>query len=186
MAALLVMAGVGWMGETSAQDVAGLEVQTAGHGEPELIFLSDPDAPGDAWDHVVARFEVAYRCHVVAPTAWANRSTDALAGAVAAYVRTQGLGRPVLIGRGRGGALALTLAVQAPGLPGRLVLVDSLPVPTTADLRRVRCPTLVLGTRAVRRPPWTPPGVRFALLKNADDLDGLTDALRHALGAGRR
>lgn len=66
-AAAVVWAGI-FPGGARGQTGGGLDVQTAGHGESELIFLSGPDVPTGGWDHVVARFEVAYRCHVVAPT----------------------------------------------------------------------------------------------------------------------
>ena len=144
VAALGLAASLGWTEDARAQAANGLDVQTAGHGEPELVFLSGPDAPGDAWDHVAARFEVACRCHVVA-SAWTDHAPDALAGEVVAYIRAQGMVRPVLIGRGHGGALALTIAARAPDLPGRLVLVDSLPAscrPTCAgSVARSWCST---------------------------------------------
>ncbi len=118
-------------------------MQTSGHGAPELIFLPDLAMPAAVWDHVVARFEVAYRCHVILPAgfgdkppAWTARFLDATADAVIAHVREEGLVRPVLVGHGLGGVLALQIALKAPDLPGRLVLVDSLPCPAEGEARR--------------------------------------------------
>lgn len=204
--AVVLAAGVLSTEGVRAQDANAPDVRTAGHGEPEIIFLPEPGAPGAEWDHVVARFEVGYRCHVFTPTPRTDRSLGEAAGAVVAYVRAQGLVRPVLVGHGLGGVLALTVALQVPELPGRLVLVDSLPFSrvvaagfSAADLRRVRCPALVLGALAgpatpgrgvYRRQYRDLPGVRFAFFRTGhflmvDDLDGFTDALRRELLAGR-
>lgn len=192
-AAAVVLAG-SLSATASEQTGERLDVQTAGHGEPELIFLSEPAAPTTGWDHVVARFEVAYRCHVVAPAA-DGVSPEEQAGAVVAYAREQGLVRPVLVGRGSGGRVALAVALQAPRLAGRLVLVDGLPAPDS-DLGAVRCPTLVLGAlagpstatrRTVRRLWGGLPGVRFVFSERAghdlvaEDIDGFTNALRREL-----
>ena len=190
LAAALFFAGV-W--PAAGQGDASLEVGTAGHGEPQLVFLSEPAAPRDAWDHVVARFEVAYRCHVFAPLM--DGDFQRQAGTVIDYVREQGLVRPVLVGHGPGGAVAIEVALQAPELPGRLVLVDCLPDPAD-DLGKIRCPTLVLGAlagpyavtrRVFRRQYRGLPGVRFRFFARVghflmvDDLDGFTDALRREL-----
>ena len=247
LAGLLLAAGPAGRAQEAAPSVASLEVQTGGHGEPELIFLPDLGGAGKAWEHVVARFEAGYRCHVVVPAGFGGgragvqtgRFLDETARAVVAYVREQGLRRPVLVGQGLGGVLALEVALQDPNLPGRLVLVDSLPFPAggkrgtdedaapsgqarevadeaarsdpatlrqaaaellatdlRAALRRVRCPTLVLGALAgpgaaprqvYRRQYRGLPGVRFAFFGAArpplmvDNLDGFTDALRREL-----
>ena len=50
-----------------------------------------------------------------------------MADAVIAYIREQKLDKPVLVGHSLGGLLAMKIALKAPELPGRLVLVDSLP-----------------------------------------------------------
>ena len=144
-AALLCVAG--WAANSPAQTPAPpadvpvaspasqpIDVQVAGHGEPSLIFLPGLACPGSVWDHVVARFEVGYRCHVVTlagfggkPPVRTEHFLDDMADAVIAYVREQKLDKPVFVGHSLGGLLAMKVALKAPELPGRLVLVDSLP-----------------------------------------------------------
>ncbi|MBE7211635.1 MAG: alpha/beta hydrolase [Gluconacetobacter diazotrophicus] len=131
----IAVIGLLWATAASAQPPdAPIEVQTAGHGEPSLVFIPGLACPGSVWEHVVARFEVGYRCHVVTlagfggqPPVKTEHFLDDMADAVIAYVRAQKLEKPVLIGHSLGGELAMKIALKAPDLPGRLVIVDSLP-----------------------------------------------------------
>ena len=109
-------------------------MQVAGHGEPSLVFIPGLACPGSVWEHVVARFETGYRCHVVTlagfgglPPVPSEHFLDDMADAVIAYVREAKLDRPVLVGHSLGGVLVMKIALKAPDLPGRLVIVDSLP-----------------------------------------------------------
>ncbi len=111
-----------------------IDVQVAGHGEPSLIFIPGLATPGSVWDHTVARFEAGYRCHVVTlagfggkPPVKTEHFLDDMADAIIAYAREQKLDKPVLVGHSLGGVLAMKIAIKAPDLPGRLVIVDSLP-----------------------------------------------------------
>jgi N-formylmaleamate deformylase len=47
--------------------------------------------------------------------------------AIIAYLRTQKIVHPVIVGHSLGGVLAMDIAAKAPDLPGRLIIVDSLP-----------------------------------------------------------
>ena len=111
-----------------------IDVQVAGHGEPSLVFIPGLTCPGSVWDHTVARFETGYRCHVVTlagfggkPPVKSEHFLDDMADAIIAYIREQKLDKPILVGHSLGGVLAMKIAVKAPELPGRLVIVDSLP-----------------------------------------------------------
>ena len=123
-----------WMASVGAQTTDAIDVQAAGHGEPPLIFIPGLACPGSVWDHVVARFETGYRCHVVTLAGFGGRPPvktehflDDMADAVIAYIREQKLEKPVLVGHSLGGELAMKIALKAPDLPGRLVIVDGLP-----------------------------------------------------------
>ena len=111
-----------------------LDVQVGGHGEPQLIFIPGLACPGAVWDHVVSRFEVGYRCHVVTlagfggkPPVRTEHFLDDMADLIIAYIREQKLDRPVLVGHSLGGVLAMKIAIKAPDLPGQLVVVDIVP-----------------------------------------------------------
>lgn len=124
-----------WVATAPAQTSASpIEVQVTGRGEPSLVFIPGLACPGSVWEHVVARFEVGYRCHVVTLAGFGGRPLvktehflDDMADAIIAYVHEQKLEKPVLVGHSLGGALAMKIALKAPYLPGRLVIVDSLP-----------------------------------------------------------
>ena len=133
--AINLLFAAGWVAPAPAQTSdSPIEVQVAGHGEPSLIFIPGLACPGSVWEHVVARFEVGYRCHVVTlagfggkPPVKTEHFLDDMADAIITYIHAQKLEKPVLVGHSLGGVLAMKIALKAPDLPGRLVIVDSLP-----------------------------------------------------------
>lgn len=74
-----------------------------------------------------------YECHVVTLAGFSgqprieNPFLETVRNDLAAYIRTNKLDHPVIIGHSLGGFLALWLASNNPELPGPLVIVDSLP-----------------------------------------------------------
>ena len=107
-------------------------VRVTGHGPP-MILIPGLASSGDVWDTTVAHEQDRFTCHVIELPGFAGRpripapmlSTvrDALAG----YIRDHHLDHPVIVGHSLGGFLALDLARSYPDLPGKLVIVDSLP-----------------------------------------------------------
>lgn len=118
-----------------AAEIPSFSVQVSGQGRP-MILIPGLACPGEVWDGTVAHFRDRFECHVVtlagfggAP-ARADASKPFLATAreeLAQYIQAQALDHPVIVGHSLGGFLALDLAAQHPGLPGELVIVDSLP-----------------------------------------------------------
>jgi N-formylmaleamate deformylase len=117
----------------------GVEVSGSG---PPMILIPGLTCGGQVWDGAVARFRGRYQCHVLTLAGFAGR--PALGGpfvgrvrdALAAYVRDNGLGRPVIVGHSLGGLLAFWLAATAPALVGAVVAVDGLPyLPARWDRR---------------------------------------------------
>lgn len=123
-------------------------VRVSGQGRP-LILIPGLTCPGAVWDETVARYAArGYQCHVLslagfggmpatpagaAKTA-ATTTTAAPAGflppvreQLLAYIKTQRLERPAIIGHSLGGFLGLWLSVARPEVIGPLVIVDSLP-----------------------------------------------------------
>jgi N-formylmaleamate deformylase len=107
-------------------------VRVTGHGPP-MILIPGLASSGDVWNTTVAHEQDRFTCHVIELPGFAGRpripapvlSTvrDALAG----YIRDHHLDHPVIVGHSLGGFLALDLARSYPDLPGKLVIVDSLP-----------------------------------------------------------
>ncbi|HEX3479182.1 MAG TPA: alpha/beta hydrolase [Kofleriaceae bacterium] len=113
-------------------DALAFGVRVTGHGPP-MILIAGLASSGDVWNTTVAHEQDRFTCHVIELPGFAGRpripapmlSTvrDALAG----YIRDHHLDHPVIVGHSLGGFLALDLARSYPDLPGKLVIVDSLP-----------------------------------------------------------
>jgi pimeloyl-ACP methyl ester carboxylesterase len=107
-------------------------VQVTGHGRP-MILIPGYASSGDTWKTTVARYQDKYTCHVVTLAGFAGVAPipqpllATVRTELAAYIRSQKLDHPVVVGHSLGGTLALALAVDHPDLVGPLVIVDSLP-----------------------------------------------------------
>ena len=112
-------------------------VRVVGKGRP-LLLIPGLTCPGAVWDETVARYQSRYQCHVlslagfggVAPAADAANAAaflPAVRDQLLAYIKTQKLDRPAVIGHSLGGFMGLWLSTTQPGAVGPLVIVDSLP-----------------------------------------------------------
>lgn len=109
-------------------------VQVVGKGRPVLL-IPGLTCPGAVWDETVAHYQKQYQCHIISLAGFggaaAPASTDKLLQNVRdqllAYVKTQKLSRPAVIGHSLGGFLALWMSSTQPDALGPLVIVDSLP-----------------------------------------------------------
>ena len=112
-------------------------VRVVGKGRP-LLLIPGLTCPGAVWDETVARYASRYQCHVlslagfggVAPAADGSRPASflpAVRDQLLAYIKTQKLDRPAVIGHSLGGFMGLWLSTTQPEAVGPLVIVDSLP-----------------------------------------------------------
>ncbi len=112
-------------------------VRVVGKGRPVLL-IPGLTCPGAVWDETVARYASRYQCHVlslagfggVAAPAGTAASADflpAVRAQLLAYIKTQKLDRPAVIGHSLGGFMGLWLSTAQPDAIGPLVIVDSLP-----------------------------------------------------------
>ena len=100
-----------------------------------MILIPGLACPGAVWDTTVAHFNARYECHVVSlagfggspPNAGKNSFLANVREELAVYIHQHKLDHPVIVGHSLGGFVALDLAANHPDLPGRLVIVDSLP-----------------------------------------------------------
>lgn len=121
-------------GAALSAEPASFRVTVTGQGKP-MILIPGLACPGAVWDTTVARLQDTYECHVVSIAGFGGTPArtesgpllEAVREELASYIRERHLERPVLVGHSLGGFLALDLAAKHPGLPGRLVIVDSLP-----------------------------------------------------------
>ncbi|MDO7852949.1 alpha/beta fold hydrolase [Hymenobacter convexus] len=111
-------------------------VRVVGKGRPVLL-IPGLTCPGAVWDETVAHYQSRYQCHVLslagfggaAPVAGGPAAglLPAVRDQLLAYVKTQKLDRPAVIGHSLGGFMGLWLSTTQPNAVGPLVILDSLP-----------------------------------------------------------
>ncbi|MCC2548629.1 alpha/beta hydrolase [Hymenobacter sp. BT175] len=112
----------------------GFTVKVVGKGKP-MLLIPGLTCPGAVWNETVAHYQKQYQCHIISLAGFggtpAQASTDNLLQGVRdqllAYIKTQKLNKPVIVGHSLGGFLGLWLSTTQPDAVGPLVIVDSLP-----------------------------------------------------------
>ncbi|WP_256081602.1 alpha/beta fold hydrolase [Massilia sp. YIM B04103] len=108
------------------------KAEVTGRGQP-LILIPGLASSGEVWQGTVKRFCGARQCHVLTLAGFAGQPAidqpllPAVEEELAAYISTNKLEKPVIVGHSLGGFVALKLASDHPDQVGRLVIVDSLP-----------------------------------------------------------
>jgi N-formylmaleamate deformylase len=110
-------------------------VRVVGKGQP-MLLIPGLNCPGAVWDETVAHYQRQYQCHIVSLAGFGGTAPAATPAApllpavrdqLLAYIKTQKLNKPVVVGHSLGGFMALALSVAQPEAVGPLVIVDSLP-----------------------------------------------------------
>ncbi|MBG8555858.1 alpha/beta fold hydrolase [Hymenobacter guriensis] len=109
-------------------------VRVVGKGQP-MLLIPGLTCPGAVWDETVAHYQKQYQCHIISLAGFggtaAPASTDHLLQNVRdqllAYIQTQKLSKPTIVGHSLGGFMALWMSSTRPEAVGPLVIVDSLP-----------------------------------------------------------
>jgi pimeloyl-ACP methyl ester carboxylesterase len=113
-----------------------LHYDEQGSGSPALVFLHYFAGSSRSWIHVVDALAGKHRCvsidlpgfGLTPPLSAYN--VQAMADAIAAFIRRRDLGRYILIGHSMGGKLAMACAVEKPpGLTGLILVAPSPPSP---------------------------------------------------------
>lgn len=114
-------------------------VERSGKGRP-LVFIPGLASSGEVWNETVAHLQGKYDCHVLTLAGFAGQPAipapffATQRRALADYLRSQGLEKPILVGHSLGGVLALAVAADVPDLIGGVFIVDSLPfLPAAMD-----------------------------------------------------
>ena len=130
------MAAMDGQGATAIAEArtAGLAFDTAGEGDPHMLFLHgwcgdrsffSPQFDHFSTSHRVVGVDLPGHGKSRAPTA---NTVEALAADVAALGRDLGLGRGVMVGHSLGAMVGLALAQQAPALVSAVIMVDPPPL----------------------------------------------------------
>ena len=103
---------------------------------PDVILIPGLASSGAVWDATVAQISGHYRVHVVQLAGFAGLPARANASgpviqpavdALDAYIKTNQLKAPKVIGHSLGGLMAMLLALQHPEDVSKLMIVDLLP-----------------------------------------------------------
>ncbi len=136
LVALVLSLSIGAPRLRAEEPVPGLiDVKITGSGGKAFLFIPGLATPGSVWDDAVAQNQQEATCYVVTlagfgglpPVARREHYLADVRDAIVAYARAHKLDHPLIVGHSLGGDVALDLAAKAPELPGRLVIVDSLP-----------------------------------------------------------
>jgi N-formylmaleamate deformylase len=134
---------------------ASFRAQVTGKGRP-MILIPGLMSSGDVWTSTIARYQDRFRCHVLTLAGFSGVPPigqpllATVRAELIAYIRAQGLDRPIIVGHSLGGTLALALAAEQPDLAGPLVIVDSLPFLAGAQLRAKTLDDARAGIAAMR------------------------------------
>ncbi len=112
-----------------------ITVTVRGQG-PDVVLIPGLASSIAVWDATVAHLEGRYRLHIVQVAGFAGSLPRANAqgpiiqptvDAIDAYINTNKLKAPQVIGHSLGGLIGMMLALQHPDDIGKLMIVDSLP-----------------------------------------------------------
>ncbi len=112
-----------------------ITVTVRGSG-PDILLIPGLACPGAVWDATAKQLEGHYRLHVVQVAGFAGAPAQANAkgpilqptvNALDAYIKSNKLDKPMVIGHSLGGVMGMMLALQHPEDVSKLMVVDSLP-----------------------------------------------------------
>src|SRR3954463_482521 len=131
-----LIAVMAWHSSSIADTVSDrISVTVRGKG-PDVVLIPGLASSSAVWDATAARLEARYRLHVVQVAGFAGSPPHANAqgpiiqptvDAIDAYIKTNKLKAPRVIGHSLGGMMGLMLALRHPEDTGKLMIVDSLP-----------------------------------------------------------
>jgi pimeloyl-ACP methyl ester carboxylesterase len=112
-----------------------ITVTVRGHG-PDVLLIPGLASSGAVWDATASHLENHFRLHIIQVAGFAGSPPQANAqgpviqptvDAIDAYIKTNKLQAPKVIGHSLGGLMGMMLAIQHPEDVDRLMIVDSLP-----------------------------------------------------------
>jgi len=133
----LLSAVLAWQIFSANADVISdrITVTVRGHG-PDVLLIPGLASSDAVWDATVSHLENHFRLHVIQVAGFAGSPSRANArgpviqptvDAIDAYIKTNKLHSPKIIGHSLGGLMAEMLAIQHPEDVGGLMIVDALP-----------------------------------------------------------
>lgn len=124
---LMAMYAIGF-----AQDYP-FSVVKSGSGDQNIIFIPGFASSGAVWNETVDALKSDYTCYVLTMAGFAgekpedNPTFENWKNEIANYITDQKIEKPIIVGHSMGGALALAIAADYPGITKKIVVVDALP-----------------------------------------------------------
>jgi pimeloyl-ACP methyl ester carboxylesterase len=121
--------------ETVAPIKTSLSVDIKGTG-PALIFIPGLNSGKETFRATCDHFQKNYQCHLLQLPGFAGHPAKpglqqdflvAMRAEVQAYINTHKLQKVTLVGHSLGGTLSLMLALEAPELIDKIIIIDALP-----------------------------------------------------------
>lgn len=110
-----------------------IEVKKTGQGHP-MILIHGMACGAEVWNEVADYYQDRYELHLVTIAGFGNprsleapHALQAIRDALIAYVKSENLEKPILMGHSMGGFVSLWAASHRPELFGPIVSVDGLP-----------------------------------------------------------
>ncbi|MBH5321080.1 alpha/beta fold hydrolase [Aurantiacibacter sediminis] len=108
-------------------------VEVVGEG-PDVILIPGLSTTREVWRPHLGALE-GHRIHLVQVRGFGEDAgvnaegpiMNGLIAELARYIEANGMENPAIVGHSMGGFIAISLAADHPGLPGRIMIVDSLP-----------------------------------------------------------
>lgn len=110
-----------------------IDVKKTGQGHP-MILIHGMACGAEVWNEVADYYQDRYELHLVTIAGFGNprsleapHALQAIRDALIAYVKSENLEKPILMGHSMGGFVSLWAASHRPELFGPIVSVDGLP-----------------------------------------------------------
>ena len=128
----------------TAQHSFPFEVKISGQGPKSIILIPGLACSGDVWNATVARYKKDYKCYTITFHGFTGVAPDDSVSyknwetAIARYIKSNKISKPIIIGHSIGGGMALLLAADYPDLISKIIVVDALPC-----LEAIQNPTFI-------------------------------------------
>ena len=134
---MFLIAVLAWQVSTGAADLLSERITVTVRGQgPDVVLIPGLATSAAVWDATTRQLEAQHRLHIVQIDGFGGTPARANAqgpviqpalDALDAYIKTNKLNAPKLIGHSLGGLMGMMLAVQHPEDVSKLMIVDSLP-----------------------------------------------------------
>jgi N-formylmaleamate deformylase len=123
---------IGLATSSSAQDHPSFSVTVSGRG-PAIVLIPGLLSSGEVWKSTVDKYQERYTLHTVTlagfggPAPIGSPFLSRVRDELIAYMRSQKMAKPIVIGHSLGGFMAFWIAATAPDLVGGVIAVDGVP-----------------------------------------------------------